>query len=148
MAAQHEDSHLEILIPVTEALTTGDREAEASQARMFMRMLLAYTAQRTMDEDVRVRWFRGPTGREMVRLAGPIEGTAGGGAGGADGEGVGAEDTEVLRLLTEGLTNHEIAERLGLDDPALTRRLGEMFARIGATNRAEATAFAFRESVV
>jgi DNA-binding NarL/FixJ family response regulator len=51
-------------------------------------------------------------------------------------------------MLTEGLTNREIAERLGQDETVVARRLGEMFARIGALTRSEATAFAFREQVV
>jgi len=57
-------------------------------------------------------------------------------------------DAELLKLLTEGLTNREIAERLGEEEQAVRRRLGELFARIGALSRSEATAFAFRERVV
>ena len=44
-----------------------------------------------------------------------------------------------------GKTNGEIAEELGIDEAAVTRRLNELFARIGASSRADATAFAFRE---
>ena len=66
----------------------------------------------------------------------------------ADGDGVDRSDAELLTLLTEGLTNQEIGERLGLNEAAVNRRLAEMFARVGATSRAEATAFAFREQVV
>ena len=36
----------------------------------------------------------------------------------------------------------------GIDEQAVARRLGELFARIGASSRAEATAFAFRERVL
>jgi DNA-binding NarL/FixJ family response regulator len=57
-------------------------------------------------------------------------------------------DIGLLTMLTEGLTNGEIAERLGQDEAVVVRRLGEMFARIGAPTRSEATAFAFREHVV
>ena len=57
-------------------------------------------------------------------------------------------DAELLKLLTEGLTNREIAERLGDEEQAVSRRLAEMFARIGMPSRSEATAFAFRERVV
>jgi len=57
-------------------------------------------------------------------------------------------DAELLRCLIQGRTNAEIAEELGLDEPTVARRLGELFARIGTSSRAEATAFAFRERVL
>jgi DNA-binding NarL/FixJ family response regulator len=50
--------------------------------------------------------------------------------------------------LVQGKTNREIAEEMGIDEQAVTRRLGELFARIGASSRAEATAFAFQERVL
>jgi DNA-binding NarL/FixJ family response regulator len=150
MAARHEDTHPEILLPVGEALLAGGSEADVQMGQYFLQMLLAMTAQRTVDEDVRVRWFKGPIGREMVRLAGPLEGMAmrPGETGDGLAGGLQDSDTELLRLLTEGLTNHEISERLDVTEDALVRRLGEMFVRIGTSSRAEATAFAFREGVV
>ena len=54
----------------------------------------------------------------------------------------------LLGLLTEGLTNREIAERLGVDEEAVAMRLREMFAAVGASSRGEATAFALREGVL
>jgi DNA-binding NarL/FixJ family response regulator len=48
----------------------------------------------------------------------------------------------------QGKTNHEIAEEIGLDEQAVARRLGELFARMGASSRAEATALAFRQRVL
>jgi DNA-binding NarL/FixJ family response regulator len=56
--------------------------------------------------------------------------------------------TELLKLVIEGQTNAEIASALGAQEADVTRRLGELFAAIGASSRAEATAFAFREHVV
>jgi DNA-binding CsgD family transcriptional regulator len=107
-------------------------------------------AQRTIDEDVRVRWFRGPTGREMTRLAGPIEkaSVVADGNGHAGGDGAEDQDAQLLRSLVQGKTNREIAEEIGIDEQAVTRRLGELFARIGASSRAEATALAFRQRVL
>jgi DNA-binding NarL/FixJ family response regulator len=105
-------------------------------------------AQRTVDEDIRVRWLRGPVGSELVRLAGPLEGLTIH-PGGADGDGaLDQSDIELFRPMIEGLTNREIAARLGLEEEVVARRLAEIFARIGASSRAEATAFAFREKVV
>ena len=48
----------------------------------------------------------------------------------------------------KGKTNAEIAGELGIDEPAVERRLGALFATIGASSRADATAFAFRERVM
>jgi DNA-binding NarL/FixJ family response regulator len=53
-----------------------------------------------------------------------------------------------LRSLIQGRTNEEIAQELGVDEQVVVRRLGQLFTRIGASSRAEATAFAFRERVV
>jgi DNA-binding NarL/FixJ family response regulator len=53
-----------------------------------------------------------------------------------------------MRLLLEGLSNREIGQRLGIEEPEVRRRLGAMFSRVGASSQAEATAFAFRERVV
>jgi len=47
-----------------------------------------------------------------------------------------------------GRTNAEIADDLGIGEDDVVRRLGELFAKIGASSRAEATAFAFRERVL
>jgi DNA-binding NarL/FixJ family response regulator len=124
-------------------LETGAPEWET--VRQYLQISLAMIAQRTIDEDVRVRWFRAPAGREMTRLAGPIETIP---AAGASGNGHDAADTELLRNLVQGRTNREIAEEMGIDEQAVNRRLGELFARIGASSRAEATAFAFRDRVV
>jgi DNA-binding NarL/FixJ family response regulator len=65
-----------------------------------------------------------------------------------DGEVREGADTALLRSLVQGKTNREIGEELGMDEQAVTRRLGELFARIGASSRAEATAFAFHERVL
>jgi DNA-binding CsgD family transcriptional regulator len=109
----------------------------------------AMIAQRTLDESVRVRWFRGPLGRDVTDLIGLSDGRAGSAAG-AEGEAEGAEDLDraLLRSLVQGRTNAEIARDLGVDEDAVVRRLTEVFAKIGASSRAEATAFAFRERVL
>ncbi|MEX2422007.1 MAG: LuxR C-terminal-related transcriptional regulator, partial [Actinomycetota bacterium] len=71
-------------------------------------------------------------------------------ADGGHGAGAGLDeaDSALLRSLIQGRTNQEIAQEMGLDEKAVARRLGELFARIGTSSRAEATAFAFRERVV
>src|SRR5262249_58545544 len=100
---------------------------EQQMGRMFLQLLLALTAQRTVDEDVRVRWFRGPIGSEWARLAGPVatNGDMAHGDPGEDGGTLGSLDDAERRLLgrpTEGLPTAQIPARLGRgSDPAQPR---------------------------
>lgn len=146
-SAYQEDLHAEILGPVAVAFMAGGTEEERQMIGMYLRLVLALAAQRTADEDVRVRWLRGPVGRELVRLAGPLDGRALRPEEPGATRSMDEPDAELLALLVEGLTNREIADRLGVEEQAVARRLGEMLARIGASSRAEATAFALREVV-
>ena len=147
VSAMHEDLYLDVMLPVARVYEVAGTEEEQQLLRSYLHTMLAMIAQRTFDEDVRVQWFRGPVGRELSRFAGQLETPVGVATDGGPGP-VGESDTRLLRLLIEGRTNREIAEELGVTEDAVARRLGEMFARIGASSRAEATAFAFRERVV
>jgi DNA-binding NarL/FixJ family response regulator len=63
-------------------------------------------------------------------------------------EGLDEEDERLLRLLTQGMTNRDIAERLEVTEEEMVVRLGRLYAKIGVSSRADATTFAFRERVV
>jgi DNA-binding CsgD family transcriptional regulator len=147
-SAMREDLHLNVVAPVASVLKAVDAP-EWPGVREYLQLSLAMIAQRTLEEDVRVRWFRGPVGRELTELAGSLESFSSPSfaSDGDQSEGD-DEDAALLRSLIQGRTNEEIAEELGIDEQAVVRRLGELFARIGASSRAEATAFAFRERVV
>ena len=54
----------------------------------------------------------------------------------------------MLRLVVQGLSNEEIAERLDVPPTEITRRLASMYASIGASSRADATAFAFQSGIL
>ncbi len=139
----------ELLLPTARAVLAAGEEGEQQMARMFLQLLLAMTAQRTVDEDVRVRWFRGPIGREWSRLAGPVlEGAVAGPHGNGALASLDSGERRLLGLLTEGLTTKEIAERLEDGEESVRLRLQEMFAKIGASSLGEATAFALREGVL
>jgi DNA-binding NarL/FixJ family response regulator len=139
-----EDPHLEVLLPAARAiLTFGTDEREKESVRAELHVLQATAVQRTMDDEIRVRWLRGPIGSQLAELAGPIDEplpTA------RDDGAPAFDDNErrLLRLLTEGKTNSEIASNLDLDESAVTSQLAALYARIGTGSRAEATAFAFR----
>ena len=147
MAAMHEDLPMDAVRAVGKVYMAAASEPEKELVRYQIGLTLAMTAMRTFDEDIRSRWFRGPIGRELVALAGPLDAVR---SPEGDGAAVALEESDLslLRLLTEGHTNQEIAQELGLEQEEVRRRLAEMFARIGASSRAEATAFAFRERVV
>ena len=51
---------------------------------------------------------------------------------------------EVLRLLAEGRTTREISDRLFLSERTVERHIADVYNKIGARNRAEATAYALR----
>jgi len=86
----------------------------------------------------------------MTRLAGPIKYAFNDADGNGHPSGDDAEDqdAQLLRSLVQGKTNREIGEEIGIDEQAVTRRLAELFARIGASSRAEATALAFQQRVL
>ncbi|HEX2029377.1 MAG TPA: LuxR C-terminal-related transcriptional regulator, partial [Nitriliruptorales bacterium] len=144
-----EDLNLDTVLPAARAVLRGGLEEEQQMVREQLRMLLALIAQRIMDEDVRVRWFRGPWGRELSELAGPLEPpTLDGPAHGAPSTALTETETRLLHLLVEGRTNREIAAALGVSEDAVALQLTEFYAKIGGSSRAEATAFAFRERIV
>jgi DNA-binding CsgD family transcriptional regulator len=52
-----------------------------------------------------------------------------------------AREREVLRLLASGATNKEIARRLTISIHTVERHVANLYTKIGARNRSEATAF-------
>ena len=57
-------------------------------------------------------------------------------------------ETEVLRLVADGKTNPEIAAELTVSRNTIKRHLDNLFAKLGLSSRAEATAYALREGIV
>jgi DNA-binding CsgD family transcriptional regulator/tetratricopeptide (TPR) repeat protein len=144
LGAMREDIPVDMVRAIGKVYIAAGDPSEVELLRYQLGLVLAMTAMRTLDEDVRARWFRGPVGRELAALAGPIEMRSGEEGAGID---LDERDTAMLRLLTEGRTNREIAAELGVEEHDVQIRLAEMFGRIGASSRAEATAFALREVV-
>jgi DNA-binding CsgD family transcriptional regulator len=57
-------------------------------------------------------------------------------------------EVEILQLIAAGLTNNEIAARLYLSAKTVSRHLSNIFAKVGVSSRAGATAFAFEHHLV
>jgi DNA-binding NarL/FixJ family response regulator len=56
--------------------------------------------------------------------------------------GLSQRQEEVLRLIAAGRTTREIAAQLVLSERTVERHIADVYAKIGARNRAEATAYA------
>src|SRR5579859_1113002 len=145
-AAHREDLDLDILLPSSRAIFAGGPPEMQSMVRTLLQLFLSRIAQGTVDDEMRVRWLRGPVGRELSELAGPIEepAHAAGADSGAPGSRLDDVDRQLLHLLTHGSSNREMASELGLDEAAVAQRLARLLANIGASTRAQATSFAFR----
>lgn len=61
--------------------------------------------------------------------------------------GLSPRELEVLRLIAQGMSNREIAERLVLSERTVVNHISHIFDKLGVDNRASATAFAFRSGL-
>ena len=57
-------------------------------------------------------------------------------------------EVEVLRLVSTGLTNRAIGARLSLSEKTVARHLANIFAKLGLSTRAAATAYAYENGLV
>ena len=145
-----EDFDLDILLPAARGILAGGQEEEKQQIKTELQLVLTFIARRVLDEDVRARWFRSRRARELSDIAGPVAPVHATATPATNGDRMGLDEGEVglLRLITEGRTNQEIAEEIGATEDTVARQLGEIFAKIGASSRAEATGFAFMAKVI
>jgi DNA-binding NarL/FixJ family response regulator len=61
--------------------------------------------------------------------------------------GLSAREVQVLRLISTGLTNRAIAERLVLSERTVDRHVSNILGKLGAATRTAATAFAFEHGL-
>jgi DNA-binding CsgD family transcriptional regulator len=59
-------------------------------------------------------------------------------------DGLTARELEVLRLIAEGATNHEIAAELYISEKTVHNHVSNLLAKTGCANRAEAASYAVR----
>jgi ATP/maltotriose-dependent transcriptional regulator MalT len=63
-------------------------------------------------------------------------------------KGLTAREVEVLRLLADGLTNPQIAERLVLSQPTVNTHVASLFNKLGVNSRSAATRYAVEHHFV
>jgi pimeloyl-ACP methyl ester carboxylesterase/DNA-binding CsgD family transcriptional regulator len=63
-------------------------------------------------------------------------------------DGLSRRELEVLRLLAQGRSNSEMSGELVLSVRTVARHITNIYGKIGAQNRAEATAYAIRHDIV
>ena len=66
----------------------------------------------------------------------------------AEAHGLTTRELQVLRLLAAGMTNRAIAADLVLADKTVDRHVTNIFAKLGVSSRAAATAFAYEHQLM
>lgn len=59
-----------------------------------------------------------------------------------------SRQAEILHSITRGLTNEDIARQLGISVPMVKEHVAATFAKLGATNRAEAIAITLKKHLL
>jgi DNA-binding NarL/FixJ family response regulator len=62
-------------------------------------------------------------------------------------DGVTVREAEVLALIAAGYTNRQIAGALVVSDGTVERHISNLYAKMGARGRADATAYALRHGL-
>jgi DNA-binding CsgD family transcriptional regulator len=120
---------------------------EAAQARL----LIGLACRRLGDEEAAAmeldaaRWAFGQLGAapDLARAQEFTRSTTA-----ASAHGLTARELEVLRLVATGKTNRTIAADLFLSEKTVARHVSNIFAKLGVSSRAAATAYAYEHDLV
>ncbi|MGH7506232.1 MAG: LuxR C-terminal-related transcriptional regulator [Longimicrobiales bacterium] len=88
------------------------------------------------------------SGAGLESLAGQPVGRGPSHASSSTDQGVTPRETEILRLLAEGLGNKAIARRLGISEHTVKAHVSSILVKLGAGSRAEAVAIGARQGLI
>jgi DNA-binding NarL/FixJ family response regulator len=67
---------------------------------------------------------------------------------GDEGNGLTERETQVLRLVVDGKTNHEIGYELGISQKTVEKHLESVFSKLNVSSRVEAAVLAVRDGLI
>jgi DNA-binding NarL/FixJ family response regulator len=121
-------SAAKVHLALARVLAADERDSAIEEARQALRAFEEMGATRDADEAASFLRSLGVAGRTGPKGFGDLS----------------KRELEVLRLLGEGLTNAEIAARLYISTKTVATHVGNIFAKLGLRNRAEAAGLAQR----
>jgi predicted ATPase/class 3 adenylate cyclase/DNA-binding CsgD family transcriptional regulator len=136
----------DVLLAVARCLA-GVEDQKAQSFRTETRVILERVAEATRDDDVRARWFRAPIQAELTKLVGAAPTVAPDQPGRDLPRGLTERQAEILRHVTSGQTNREIAEQLETTEQSVTEELAKVFVLLGVSTESQAAAVAVMEGV-
>ena len=137
------------LVPLREAAETW-KALEAPYEVARTRVLIGEAYRELGDEDsarLELEAARGPFAEleaapDLARVDALLRGAP------ADRHGLSKRELEVLRLVAAGKSNREIAAELVISEHTVARHAQNIFAKLGVSSRAAATAFAFEHDLI
>lgn len=114
-----------------------DAEAEALAAAELFRSLDAEAGARVATELAGIARRESPAHRPIASMRGPIEGSP-----------LSSREIEILRLVSQGLSNHGIAGVLVLSDHTIHRHVANILAKLGVSTRTAAVGVAARRGIL
>ncbi|HZO62756.1 MAG TPA: LuxR C-terminal-related transcriptional regulator [Gaiellaceae bacterium] len=133
------------LVPLREAQQAWlDLDAPYEVART--RALLARACSALGDEDASARELE--SAHAIFRDLGAAPDLARVGDGPEEAHGLSRRELEVLRLVAAGKSNRRIADELVISEHTVARHVQNIYAKLGLSSRAAATAFAFERHLV
>ncbi|MDR7420684.1 MAG: adenylate/guanylate cyclase domain-containing protein [Armatimonadota bacterium] len=136
----------DVLLAVARCLD-GVNDPRAHLFRTETRLILDRVAEATRDDTVRARWFQAPVQAGLTRLVGAAATPGKEHTTGEMRAGLTERQAEILRHVTSGQTNGEIAKQLEMSEQAVVVELDRIFAALGVSTKGQATAVAVMEGV-
>ena len=137
LASRIPNARLSILGGESTGPYVGDTEAVIDSLNRFLDPGMALTREDANQEGKR---------SEVGGSTGPVDGQHG--LRKDPPSGLTRREAQVLQLVASGRTNNEVAEELVLSIRTVERHIGNIYSKIGARGRADATVFALTEGVL